>query len=493
MEKKRHAGVLLHPTSLPGAGGIGTLGKELFDFLLLISKAGFSLWQILPLTPPAAGNSPYSSYSAFAGNHLLIDLQQLVEEGDLAQEQLKESFPRDIVDFERLIPWKEELLHRAADNFFSRGGIESQEEFRDFCNSTYWLNDYAMFMSLKLKYCNSPWYSWPVDLVKRDQTALQQASRELEPEIEQQKYLQWQFFRQWSVVRKKANQSGISIVGDLPIFVAQDSADVWCNQGLFLLDDTGGPAVVAGVPPDYFSSTGQLWGNPLYNWDAMEQEGYAWWIARFRQMLELFDLIRIDHFRGFEAAWHVPANFKTAENGSWVPGPGEFFFEKVRVALGSLPFIAEDLGFITPEVEALRDRFNLPGMKILQFAFDSDSYNPYLPHNHNPNSFVYTGTHDNDTSRGWFDKLSPKTVKHIYDYLGLPGENPVKDLIKVAMMSVASSAIIPMQDLLDLPSEARMNCPGVALGNWSWRYQPSQLNENFVEEYSRLIRLYGRG
>lgn len=493
MTARRRAGVLLHPTSLPGSGGIGTFGTELTGFLNFISKAGFTLWQVLPLTPPAAGNSPYSSYSAFAGNHLLIDLQQLTEEGDLSSRALENRFPLELVDFKQVIPWKEHLLHEAAQNFFKQGQTPRLEEFWQFCDTTYWLHDYALFRALKQHYRDLPWYRWPGELAQRNPSALQQASRQLGSEIGVQKYQQWQFFRQWQRIRNAAAERGIALIGDLPIFVAHDSADVWCNQELFLLDAKGKPTVVAGVPPDYFSATGQLWGNPLYNWPAMEQKGYGWWIARFRQLFELFDQVRIDHFRGFEAAWHVPATSKTAVRGSWVPGPGAGFFDAVKASLGNLSFIAEDLGVITPEVEALRDRYDLPGMKILQFAFDSDAANPYLPHNHSINSVVYTGTHDNDTTKGWFHSLSPHSITRMYNYLGLPGTEPVQDLIRVALMSVARTAIIPLQDLLELPTEARMNRPGVALGNWGWRYQSTQLKPGLAEYYADLLSRYGRG
>ena len=492
MTAKRHAGVLLHPTSLPGPGGIGTFGKQLIDFLNFLATAKFSLWQVLPLTPPAAGNSPYSAYSAFAGNHLMIDLQQLVDEGDLTQQRIENEFPRDQVDFEQVIPWKEALLHEAATTFFNQGHTTRLDEFWHFCDSTFWLHDYALFRALKNHHKNKPWHRWPREIALRNPAAVQQATSKLGTEIGVQKYLQWQFFRQWQRIKTAATERGIAIIGDLPIFVAHDSADVWCNRELFLLDLNGKPTEVAGVPPDYFSATGQLWGNPLYNWSAMSLQGYSWWIARFRQMFDLFDQVRIDHFRGFEAAWHVPASAKTAVHGAWLPGPGVAFFNAIRTSLGNLPFIAEDLGVITPEVETLRDNFQLPGMKILQFAFDSDAANPYLPHNHVPNSVIYTGTHDNDTSKGWFDALSPKVKEQMYDYLGLPGLEPVQDLVRAALMSVSVSAIIPMQDLLELPTEARMNRPGVALGNWSWRYQEQQVEEGLADRYADLLKRYGR-
>jgi len=492
MTSKRRAGVLLHPTSIPGSGGIGTFGKESLNFIDFLSNAKFSCWQVLPLTPPASGNSPYSAYSAFAGNHLLIDLQQLVGEGDLDKKMIQEKFSLDQVDFDQVTPWKEDLLRKAAIKFFNQGHTQRLEEFWNFCNTTYWLHDYALFRALKVHYHNKPWQRWPRDLAMREATALQQVSIQLGQEIGIQKYQQWQFYSQWKQVKAAANGQGIAIIGDLPIFVANDSADVWCNQDLFLLDGSGKPTEVAGVPPDYFSATGQLWRNPIYNWNAMSEPGYNCWIARFRQMFDLFDQVRIDHFRGFEAAWHVPATARTAARGTWVSGPGSSFFHAIKAALGTLPMIAEDLGVITPEVENLRDSFNLPGMKILQFAFDSDASNPYLPHNHTPNSVVYTGTHDNDTTKGWYEGLTPKTRKQMKDYLGLPGTEPVHDLIRAALMSVSETAIIPLQDILELSSEARMNRPGIAFGNWNWRYQSTKLTTEHSDHYARLLNCYGR-
>lgn len=493
MTRQRRAGVLLHPTSLPGNGGIGTLGAGLRSFLEFLSASGFSLWQVLPLTPPAAGNSPYSAYSAFAGNHLLIDLEQVVQEGDLPAERVQGAdFPAERVEYERLIPWKEALLREAAERFFTGNDSERLAEFWQFCDSTYWLHDYALFRALKEQHKGRPWTRWPAGLARRDPEALECASRKLGPAIGAEKYRQWQFFRQWRKVRGWAEELGIGVVGDLPIFVAHDSVDVWCNRDQFLLDERGKPLVVAGVPPDYFSATGQLWGNPLYDWSLMEQRGFDWWIARIRQMTTLFDLVRIDHFRGFAAAWQVGARERTARNGTWEPGPGARFFEAVRGAIGVLPFIAEDLGVITPDVEALRERFGLPGMKILQFAFDSDAANPYLPHNHLPATVVYTGTHDNDTSRGWLDSLDSRIEQRIRDYLGKEQPVNVEDLTRAALMSVADTAIIPLQDLFGLPSSARMNRPGTPLGNWEWRFPPDLPLQERAPLLRRSLKRYAR-
>lgn len=489
---KRRAGVLLHPTSLAGPGGIGTLGTEAYRFLDFLAQAGFSLWQVLPLTPPAAGDSPYSAYSAFAGNPLLIDLDALVQEGDLSADITMGEFSDDQADFTAVSFRKELLLRDAAERFFARGHSPLLEEFWYFCDSNDWLHDYALYQALKLKYRGLSWAAWPDEIALRDPLACKQASVALGSEIGVQKYQQWQFWRQWQKVHNYAVKHGINIVGDLPIFVAHDSADVWCNQQLFLLDSNGRPTVVAGVPPDYFSATGQLWGNPLYNWGALAESGYAWWISRIRHLLDQFDLVRIDHFRGFEASWQVPATDKTAVKGVWVPGPGEGFFRAMSDAIGELPFIAEDLGVITPQVEALRDKFGLPGMKILQFAFDSDAANPYLPHNHTTNCVVYTGTHDNDTTQGWAEALPPAVRTKMATYLGVTGSDPLKDLIRTALMSVAATAILPMQDILGLSSDARMNLPGTAHGNWSWRMQPDRLTTDLAAEFGALLSRYGR-
>lgn len=492
MLDKRGCGVLLHPTSLPGPGGIGTLGKDARRFVDLLAEMGMSYWQVLPLTPPACGNSPYSAYSAFAGNPLLIDLDQIAAEGDLAAISYKESPNVTCVDFKAVSEKKIKLLQKAGSRFLANDIAPCKQEFWDFCNTTPWLHNYALFMALKHRYKEQSWEKWPTALALLTPEMHEQASVELGPEIGVQKYMQWQFFRQWRKLRAYAGGKGIAIIGDIPIFVGYDSADVWSHRDLFLLDSRGKPSVVAGVPPDYFSETGQLWGNPLYDWEMMGVQKYAWWIDRFRSMFELFDIIRIDHFRGFEAAWHVAAGEKTAINGSWVKAPGAILFDKIFASLGKLPVIAEDLGVITPEVEDLRDRYDFPGMKIVQFAFDSGASNPYLPHNHQKNSVVYTGTHDNDTTVGWYHSLSDAQRSRVRHYVGGRGGDTVECLLRTVLMSVSDTAIIPLQDLFRLGSEARMNVPGIAFGNWGWRFTWDMVAQDLAGRLREQIKCYGR-
>lgn len=492
MQKGRRCGILLHPTSLPGPGGIGTLGNDARHFIDLLAAMGVSWWQVLPLNPTASGNSPYSSFSAFAGNPLLIDLETLAREGDLSLPEYNEATAVDRVDFGALLPARMEALRGAATVFFAAGRNARMEEFWHFCNTTPWLHDYALFMALKLRYKGKPWYQWPASAALLDVDAFEKASVELGPEIGVQKYMQWQFARQWNHLRAYAAAQGVGMIGDIPIFVAYDSADVWRNRELFLLDDRGKPTVVAGVPPDYFSSTGQLWGNPLYDWDALKKQGYDWWIKRFSFMFSQFDCIRVDHFRGFEAAWHVPAAHKTAAKGAWVTGPGRGLFDAVFSALGPLSIIAEDLGVITPQVEALRDHYGFPGMKILQFAFGSGPSNSYLPHNHCRNCVVYTGTHDNDTSAGWYHGLHEREQREVREYFGTDGGDPAGDLARAALVSVADTAIIPFQDVLGLPSAARMNLPGTPDGNWEWRFSWDMVDKGLAARFRRKLELYGR-
>lgn len=492
MLNKRGCGVLLHPTSLPGSGGIGTFGDEARRFIDLLAKMGMSYWQVLPLTPPACGNSPYSSFSAFAGNPLLIDLEQVIAEGDLPEGCNNRDFSEHSVDFDAVSGFKHQLLQQAGSLFLSQEVTQRKKEFWHFCDTTPWLHEFALFMSIKQGTKGKPWNKWNRDSALLTTESYEKYSVAMKQEIGIQKYIQWQFFKQWKSLRKYAESRGIAIIGDLPIFVAYDSADVWSHREQFLLDETGKPTVVAGVPPDYFSKTGQLWGNPLYDWNLMRDQGYLWWINRFRSMFELYDVVRIDHFRGFEAAWHVPASHRTAQHGKWVSGPGADLFDAVFSDLGSLPIIAEDLGVITAGVEELRDRYNFPGMKILQFAFGSDSSNPYLPHNHQRNCVIYTGTHDNDTSLGWYNSLSDSQRVRVVEYLGCNDDNCVPALLRTALMSVADTVVLPFQDLLMLNSDARMNIPGKAFGNWGWRFNWDMLAPDLAQKTGDLVERYGR-
>ncbi len=492
MLNDRSCGVLLHPTSLPGPEGIGTLGEDARHFVDLLSNSGISFWQILPLSPPACGESPYSAFSAFAGNPLLVDLSQLVLEGDLPELSCPSNPDGSRIDFESITELKMELLKKAATTFLAGNKCQRMESFWYFCDTTPWLHDYALFMALKNNYNGASWHKWPAASANLKPGVYEKFSVELGTEIGVQKYIQWQFYRQWLALRTYANSQGIKILGDLPIFVAYDSVDVWRNRKLFLLDENGKPKSVAGVPPDYFSSNGQLWGNPLYDWDMHYSEGYGWWIERIRHTLSLFDAVRIDHFRGFEAAWHVPASHRTAKNGKWAKGPGYSLFAAMKGALGELSIIAEDLGVITPEVVELRDRCGFPGMKILQFAFDSGSENPYLPHNFSKNCVVYTGTHDNDTTLGWYNGLTRQQKLHVCSYIGCCENEIVAGLIRTAMMSVANTTIIPFQDLLGLDSMARMNIPGTATGNWAWRFCWDQVEQCYWSDFADMIKLYGR-
>lgn len=492
MHHLRKSGILLHPTSLPGPGGIGSLGDDAYRFVDFLRHAGQSLWQVLPLGPTGYGNSPYSCYSAFAGNPLLISLETIAEEGDLDPADMIAETPADRVDYQLVESCKCGLLSQAAANFFAAADLPRKQEFWHFCDTTFWLHDYALFMALKGHYKAKNWRSWPERIARRHPEAIEDLSRQLGPTIGEQKYLQWQFFRQWQRLKAYANARDIAIIGDIPIFVAYDSADVWANPHLFHLDESGRPTVVAGVPPDYFSKTGQLWGNPLYNWDRMAAKGFGWWVARLKNDLVLYDMVRVDHFRGFESYWEVPAGARTAVHGRWVQGPGDALFHAMLSALGPLPIIAEDLGVITPAVEALRDRFGFPGMKILQFAFGSDPGNPYLPHNHVRDCVVYTGTHDNDTTAGWFASIGEKERSHVCRYLHIAGDEMPWALVRAALASVAHTAVVPLQDILALGGEARMNVPGVAAGNWSWRYPAGALDERLAGRLRELTELYGR-
>ena len=492
MLNKRGCGILLHPSSLPGPGGIGSLGADARRFIDLLYDMGMSYWQVLPLTPPACGNSPYSAFTAFGGNPLLIDLEQIGGEGDFSPVSGIGCHPENRVDFNAVAGTKMELLYQAGSAFLAQAETPRSLEFKDFCDTTRWLHDFALFMALKLHFHGRSWSRWPAEASRITPEKYRYYSETLSHEIAVQKYLQWQFSRQWKELRNYANERGIAIIGDIPIFVAHDSADVWSHRELFLLDSKGNPTIVAGVPPDYFSSDGQLWGNPHYDWDFKEQGGYQWWIERFKRMLELFDIVRIDHFRGFEAAWHVQAKARTARKGLWIKGPGEKLFDALLAALGKLPIIAEDLGVITPEVLSLRDRYSFPGMKILQFAFGSGPSNKDLPHNHVKHGVVYTGTHDNDTTKGWYNSVSEAERNEMNAYLGSSGDDCVGDLMRAALMSVADTAVIPFQDILKLGSEARMNIPGTAFGNWEWRFSWDMLPHDLAASVRSQVKRYDR-
>jgi 4-alpha-glucanotransferase len=502
----RASGILLHPTSLPGRFGVGELGEEAYAFADFLHASGQSLWQVLPLGPTGYGDSPYASFSAFAGNTLLVSLRQLVREGLLAENDIARPplFSEDRVEFGRVLEFKQTLLRRAFDNFKRTTDFNLRGSFQTFTQrAAAWLDDYALFRAIKDARGGVAWNEWETPLVRREPQALASTRDELHDEVEAQKFYQYLFFKQWSALKAYCNERGIKIVGDIPIFVAHDSADVWTHPSLFKLDGMGKPSVVAGVPPDYFSATGQLWGNPLYDWERMRATNFSWWIERVRATLGMVDILRIDHFRGFAACWEIPGGDKTAERGRWVPAPGQELFTAIKYALGDLPIIAEDLGVITPDVEALRDRFEFPGMRILQFAFGGDPRNIDLPHNYVRNVVVYTGTHDNDTTVGWFKSEAgagstrdagqiARERKFCLDYLDSDGEEIQWDFIRAALASVANTAIMPLQDVLGLGTEARMNLPASTDGNWAWRYRPDALTDDLRDRLKHLTALYGR-
>lgn len=473
MLSKRTNGILLHPTSLPGPFGSGDFGQGAYQFIDWLKSAGQSCWQILPLGEIGPGNSPYMSCSAFAGNVLLIDLVELYEHGWLAETDLVPSIDANArhVDFGVVIPYRIERLRRAAQAFFSGNGA-LYPDYTAYCKAeAAWLDDYALFKTIEHRQSGCGWSHWPVDLARRNPKALRQLVETCDTEIKFWKFCQWRFARQWEKLKRYANEAGVHIVGDVPIFVAYQSADVWSNQDLFELDEVGLPKVVAGVPPDYFSETGQLWGNPLYSWDKHESSGYAWWVARLGHALKSFDIVRIDHFRGFAEYWEVPASEKTAMNGRWMPGPSSKLFAAFQTAFGdNLPIIAEDLGLITADVIKLRDDFSLPGMRILQFAFGDGDSNHFLPHHYITNTVAYTGTHDNDTTLGWWSNLAPHEKEFALKYLKSDGQAIHIDMMKALSRSAANTVIFPLQDVLGLSGEHRMNYPGIAGGNWEWRF-----------------------
>lgn len=492
--RSRSAGVLLHVTSLAGPYGIGDLGPAAYEWVDVLSRAGQSWWQILPLGPPGAGDSPYQCYSAFAGNPMLISPQRLVDDGLLRAEAVgPPGFPAERVDYPAVTEFKRHLLADAWQAFGRGEAPGLRGPFKRFCTTqAQWLDDYALFMALRERHGPGSWTDWPRDLVMRDPSALQDARRRLADLIGRHQFEQFLFFRQLNDLRGYARRAGVRLIGDLPMFVSPESADVWANPGLFLLDERRRPRVVAGVPPDYFSKSGQRWGNPLYNWRAMKRTRYRWWVDRLRATLRQVDLVRLDHFRGFEAFWEVPARNRTARQGRWVKAPGAELLKRVRSGLGGLPFIAEDLGLITPQVEALRDAFGLPGMRVLQFAFGGSFDNPFLPHRYCRNAVVYTGTHDNDTTAGWYASLSKDEQARVRRYAACDGSHIAWDLMRIAWSSVARIAIAPLQDVLALDSEARMNTPGKPTGNWRWRVTPQMLRNDLLDWLRELTETYDR-
>lgn len=525
MKFERKCGVLLHPTSLPGTPGIGTIGAAAYKFIDWLSAAGQSLWQILPLGPTGYGDSPYASFSTFAGNPLLIDLDKLVEKG---WAEKKAVVPPEYikttgnVDFGAVVWWKMPVLRKSAEYFISNASKEDLQTYKTFCkNKSAWLDLYATFMSIKSVYdakaaeekpATSMWHSyWPKELARCEKEAVAQWQKEHKADVETFKVIQFFFEVQWQELKAYANDNGIKLIGDIPIFVAPDSADVWGNQKYFQLDENGKPNCVAGVPPDYFCAEGQLWGNPLYDWNAMKDSGYAWWISRIKRVFELTDILRIDHFRGFEAYWSVPASEKTAINGKWIPGPGIDLFKTIKRKLGDVPVIAEDLGVITEAVSKLRDDAGFPGMKVLQFAFSADEIrekgfvNYFLPHMYETsNCVVYTGTHDNDTMQGWLENCNDEQLLLVAEYIeGKPltvekaktlvkNGTLRKEMIKTVLASNAALAVVPMQDIIGTGNEGRMNMPATTGSNWTWRMSKNDIKEKAAEELSFLAALYGR-
>lgn len=495
MKFERSAGIILHPTSLPSPDGIGDLGPEAFRWLDFLAESGCSLWQILPLGPTGYGDSPYQCFSAFAGNPFLISPALLMADGLLTRLDLADrpKFSDEEVQYGEVITWKLKLLDRAYANFQKLKPAALLKELEAFRQAQqFWLPDFTLFMAIKEANGGVSWDNWPEPLRSRDAQALHNFREKNAEALERHTLRQFLFFRQWNAVRQYAHEKGLQIIGDLPIFVAFDSADAWSHSDLFFLDKAGKPTVVAGVPPDYFSPTGQLWGNPLYRWNVHKKTAYAWWIERVKASLNVFDIIRFDHFRGFAGYWEVPYGMPTAEKGRWAPGPGADFFNALMKSMGDLPLIAEDLGEITPDVVALRDQFNLPGMKIFQFAFATDPDDPFLPHNYPNNCVAYTGTHDNDTARGYYDSASEEERDFIRRYLARSGSDISWDMIRAVWSSVAVFALAPLQDMLSLGNAARMNFPGKPSGNWGWRMSGGALDPQLAERIFETNHLYSR-
>jgi 4-alpha-glucanotransferase len=497
MRFERSAGILLHPTSLPGRFGIGDLGVEAYNFTNFLEAAGQKIWQIFPLGPTGFGDSPYQCFSAFAGNPLLISPGKLKDDGLLSEKDLENvpNFNPSFIDYGGIIYYKHELLGIAFNNYKKYNGA-LKHQFGEFCSDNKdWLEDYSFFMAAKDYHEGALWTEWDKELVLRKASDLKKWKVKLSGSIEYHKFIQFLFFKQWLELKNYVNSKGIKIIGDIPIFVAYDSADVWADKKLFSVDKEGKLKTVAGVPPDYFSATGQLWGNPLFKWEEMEKDDFLWWRRRLANQLRLVDIIRVDHFRGFEKFWEIPGDATTAEKGRWVQAPGEKLFNTINKYLGELPIIAEDLGVITKAVRELRDKFDFPGMKILQFAFGTGMERRFLPHKYNPNCVVYTGSHDNDTTKGYFDKEKNKDndiFEHAQKYLDYYGDDLTFELIRLAYSSVADLAVIPMQDILDLGGGARMNYPGKLGGNWTWRFTWDQVPYDLAEKYRQLAELYER-
>ncbi len=489
---RRRAGILLHPTSLPNgvngaAAGLnnGDFGPDAFRFIDFLAACGMTVWQMLPLGPTHDDGSPYQCLSVHAGSPRLISLEMLVQSGWLPQENATSELAESAL-------YRGARLVRAYQGFIQYASAEDHAAFKAFGAQHHWLQDFALYTALRQEHAGRSWLDWPVLLRDRELHALEEARKRLADVIAQTCFEQFIFFRQWYTLKRYANERGILLFGDMPIFVAHDSADVWTHRRYFKLDQAGHPRVVAGVPPDYFSATGQRWGNPHYEWESMQADGFAWWIERMTTQFALFDLVRIDHFRGFEACWEIPAQNPTAEGGCWIKVPGDALFSVLRKKFDALPLIAEDLGIITPEVDVLREKYHLPGMKILQFAFEGGPTNPYLPHNHKKDSVIYTGTHDNNTTVGWFHELSYPAQNYIMEYLAKPLESMPLPLIRSALASVACLAIIPMQDALRLDAEHRMNMPGTSQGNWCWRYTWDQVPDDLAARLRRMVEMYGR-
>lgn len=526
---ERISGILAHPTSMPSKYGIGDLGATCYDFVDFLARSNQTIWQVLPLGPTSFGDSPYQSFSTFAGNPILISPDLLLEKGFLKESDLIKipEFDENKVEYGKVIKFKNSILKKAFNGFKNKTDKKLDEEFKKFKeDNKNWLEDYCLFISIKNYYIEDRkeqfepkelkkyrsenektmtessildcfygacFNSWETDISLHEKSAVDKWKNKLKDEVEFYEFCQFEFFSQWHKLKQYANKKGIEIVGDIPIFVAADSADVWSNRELFCLNSKGYPIEVAGVPPDYFSRTGQLWGNPLYDWEVHKKDGFKWWIERIRSMLDMVDILRIDHFRAFESYWAIPYGEKNAVKGEWKKGPNKLFFDTVKESLGDLPIIAEDLGDLNEEVHLLRDDLGLAGMKILQFAFSDSNKNSYLPHNYNnPNFIVYTGTHDNDTTIGWYKDLDEKSQDYIRRYLNVSGDDIAWDLIRLAFLSSADYAVIPIQDLLRLDSSARMNKPGVADGNWQFRIKEGDLTDSIENGLLYLNELYNR-